>query len=327
MNETCKLHAMPALYLCMHCPQTEILCALCVKDSHAKCPDSHIIQPADLKRIVLKSPEINIFGELAPLAKQSAEQNSAKVTREFNMLKLRVNESLNFVEYIDEDFYSLERIQGLKSQYTISYDKQKEKLCFEPRVYTENLATDKVSRALKSSLKHEVESLISKMEAINLNIFHQVLDARRFKHHYSLELIKVDSEQYTESVRITQKDDFGETAFAYLMTPLKNAFFMVSLDPTNEGEKKADLQQVQVGICRLSDNVNWESIKLTKEQSDSSKVDLKNHKFSVSYLKNQKLTVFTDDGRQKSEFKLKNTGDYYFYVSLKNSALSITISE
>lgn len=327
MNEMCKSHAMPSLYLCMHCPQTEMLCALCVKDSHAKCPDSHIIQSSDLKKIVVKPSEIDVGAEFVPLAKKAAEQNAAKLTQEFNSLKSRINESLNFVEYIDEDFYSLERIQGLKSQYNISFDKQKNKLCFEPRVYTDNLVTEKVSRAFKSTLQRSIESLASDIEAINLNIFYSVLDIRRFKHHPGLELTKLDSNPSTTSIKVTKKDTQGEKNFAYLTTPLSNAFFSITVNFGEEKEESKDSKPFHIGVCQLSDKVDWESLVLAKEPVYPESTCLKNSEFNFSFLKNEKLTFFDDKGTFKTELKLKPTGDYYFYVSIENPTLSITITE
>jgi hypothetical protein len=351
MKETCKSHAMPSLYFCMQCPETDVLCALCVKDHHAKCPDTHIIQSADLKKIIVKSTEIDVGGEFGILAKQAAEQCTAKITHEFNQLKGRVNESLNFVEYVDEDFYSLERIQGLKSQYNISLSKQTGKLCFEPKVYTDNLVTEKVSRNFKTTLQRTVEILASEVEGLHLNIFHCVLDVGRFKIPSGLEMTKLSADSLTRSIKISKKETQGEKAIAYLMTPLSNAFFTITLELDKNKAELESPKGFQIGVCQFGDKFSWESLPLNTEPPASQAIFLSNSGFSanahrqigngledsdwadqkaevhLSFVRLERVSFIGGAGSFRSEFKLKTTGDYFFYVSIENPALSITISE
>jgi hypothetical protein len=342
---------MPSLYICMHCPQTDLLCALCVKDSHTECPDSHIIQSSDLKRIFVRPPEIDICAEFSKVAKQAAEQNAARIVQEFNGFKSKANESLNFVEYIDEDFYSLERIEGLKSQYSISVDKQTGKLRFEPRVYTDNLVTEKVSRQFKSSLQKTVENFASQVEALNLNIYHYILDVRRFQCHSNLEIAKLDSDPSSQTIKILKKENDGQRNYAYLTTPLTSNFFTINLELVSPKEETDEPVEFQLGVCQFPCKPDWANIPLGAEAPRFHSIHLNNGGFNsnpqehigvgvnkkewtdgktklhVSFVRDEKLRFFDDAGSFQSVFKLKPDGEYFLYVMVEKPALRVTISE
>jgi hypothetical protein len=333
-------------YFCLKCEDTCYLCAFCVKDEHSQCPDSHILTVGELKDLWM-SPISNPIGQhFAIHSAEFFEKKAGLVSEQFKKLKSRLSDSLSFIEYIDEDFYTLDRIQDLKKQYLFVGDKNDKILKFEPKVYTADMNIEMVSRAFKSSLQKTTEKFMSDLENHNLTIYRSICKMANFKYNDCIEVTECPGERPNFQISL-KKQESESPSIVYLNVPLSNAFITVHIEKVN----RENLTPIEIGFLHSKESINWSIMSFTEVPAKFKKFSLSHLGFSQTgtrqlgavlnlnswategkqlhfMIKEQKMiSIFDEELSFKWEINPEDKGTYTFYMLLPNSEINIKITE
>lgn len=199
MSALCKTHDFPAKYCCFFCKVAIAQCVFCIRDDHKECPDSYILRMAQLREIPLDAAEAYDFEEFQEEQTKYLKSSKAHLNSTMNELKERVNQMVNFVEFVDEDFCSDNVVSQIKKHYQIKADKKTEKILLTPNFDTNQIEPKKLIRTFRGKLASQNEQFLKDLSRVPFQVLDQPLCVESF--------VKPECLVITKRATVAQKND------------------------------------------------------------------------------------------------------------------------